>query len=282
MGKIRLKDLRPGQGDRRLAAWEVIKSLQLSFNKIERTNNGFAIIAEDGEIEKMINADSSRKFLDNGFETNDSPLINAKRTLVLTGVDEFVLINSDDEILAEFERVNQGMKVSRIIRLPNNMPVMKVKLDSVSMVQTSLINGIKLFSQHFPPRNLSQDVFVHIPQCMRCYSYEHVRKDCDKGEDFKICSSCSSAGHRYDKCSSGFLKCLSCGGEHPTMAARCPTRKAFVKTKTAEIRSAAKSGRTSYASAASTSAPTTTSANAPSTTAANNQNSNLNQAVCGH
>ena len=63
------------------------------------------------------------------------------------------------------------------------------------------------------------------------------------------------------------------------MAARCPTRKTYVKTKTAEIRSAAKNGRRSYASAASTSAPSMTTANAPGITAANNHNLNQKQSA---
>lgn len=85
---------------------------------------------------------------------------------------------------------------------------------------------------------------------MRCYDYNHVKKDCPKPDTFVICSNCSSPDHNYQNCHSALFKCITCSENHPTLASRCPTRRAMVKNKAKQLRdqSRVRSG-TSYASA---------------------------------
>lgn len=48
---------------------------------------------------------------------------------------------------------------------------------------------------------------------------------------FKACSECAQAGHARKECSSTEKKCLNCEGDHRTLDAKCPKRKAILTQK---------------------------------------------------
>ena len=249
MGRLRVKDSRPSADDsRRQEVWKILQDHHCMAWKVYKAGNGFAITTDDKVIEEITKTTIKTQFSNHGFEVLDPPELNAKRTLVITQADSFVLSKGNDEIKNELERTKTGIKVTEVIRLPNASSIFKLKFESTQMVQKCLDEGILLFSQSFPPRNLNEDVYVSLPQCMRCYSYTHTKKDCPQPATYKICSNCSAVDHTYAECHSAFRKCVTCAGDHPTLAARCPTRRDMVKNKAKQLRdqSRIQSG-TSYA-----------------------------------
>lgn len=87
---------------------------------------------------------------------------------------------------------------------------------------------------------------------MRCYKIEdRVASQCDKPRDHKVCSECAAEGHTWRECTSSAKRCINCGGDHRTLAFKCPLRKAAL-TKAKEE---SKNKPTSYSQAASAPAP---------------------------
>lgn len=251
MGRIRAKDLQPSAGDqRRHELWKVAFDNALEVFRIQKSGNGYMIITSDDTLEKIMEPAIKLKFTEANFEIVDPPELNAKRTLVITNIDDHILMHSDNDIKLEIERANRNIKVTQVIKIPNASSILKIKLDTTAMVRKSINSGILIFSQSFPTKFLAQDIYIHIPQCMRCYSYDHVKKECEKEDSYLICSKCSQTTHRFENCPSIFTKCITCGGDHPTLAARCKKRKEYTTTKAKEIRVQKKtSSATTYAQA---------------------------------
>ena len=250
MGRVKIKDLQPAaEATRRAALWGLIKRLGLAVNRIFKAYGGFVLVVNDDKVESFITPNTKEIFTRDKFEIIEPPELQSKRTLVLTGVDEYILSFSEEELKEAIMDNRPSLKVTKVIKLPDNAPVLKVQVETMQMVQDSITAGIVVNGQSFSSNNINQDIFVHIPQCMRCYSYEHVRKDCKKPDNYLVCSNCASDEHRYTNCHSAFKKCITCSGDHPTMAARCARRKAIIKNTAKGIRSQSRARPSSFAQA---------------------------------
>ena len=258
MGRLRVKDLQPSDNEnRRHTIWSLIDSNKVNVYKVQQTGDAYAIVASDAELEKLLTTECRRQYSEKGFELYEPPHLKSKRTIVLLGVDDFVSDHSNEEIQYQLEN-DKAVKVVEVIRIPNVARIIKVRLETTVMATNLQCKGLSLFGQHFGGQNNIQiDTHVYIPQCIRCYEYDHLRKNCPKSTDYKVCSKCGTEGHRYLDCHSVFTKCLSCQGDHPTMAARCPIRKNYTQEKGKELRDKEKarnqvSSNYSYAQATAT------------------------------
>ncbi len=71
--------------------------------------------------------------------------------------------------------------------------------------------------------------------CMCCYSLEqHYTNECPEGREYKICSECSNEEHVWHQYSKQNKKHVNCGGNHRTLAMKCPKRKEIIKNKRAQ------------------------------------------------
>ena len=70
--------------------------------------------------------------------------------------------------------------------------------------------------------------------CYRCYIYKHIKKNCPKGEQYKICSICATEGHVHTECKAITQKCINCHQNHRTLAAKFPERKTIIRNKIKE------------------------------------------------
>lgn len=257
MGRVRIKDSKPSADDsRRLEVWNVLATTKCVVNKVYKAGNnaGYSIVTQDEELEKITSSGVKEAFSSKGFEVVDPPELNANKTIVVTNADPYILSKTDEEIGNELERTKTGVKVKQVIRLPTARTIFKVRLETSQMAKRCAAEGILLFSQSFPQTAVSQDFYVRLDQCMRCYAYDHVKRECPKPETYKICSSCGAEGHLYTSCCNVFVKCIHCKADHPTMAARCPKRKELLREKSKQLRETTKTRATvSYAAAAGTS-----------------------------
>ena len=221
-----MKDLDPGP-NRKIKVWNTLINLGINVQTVKEAYGGYFILGADQIIEKV--TENAQEFRKNNFEILDPPELKAKRTIVLTGVCEHIPDYSDKEIQDEVTHANPTIRATEVIRIPRNASILKLKLENVSMVSHSLLMGLSLFSQHFSENHIAQDLYANIPQCMKCYSYAHTSRNCDKDETYLVCSVCSETGHRYKDCKTKTAKCISCQGNHATLASRCPTRKEKTK-----------------------------------------------------
>lgn len=83
-------------------------------------------------------------------------------------------------------------------------------------------DGIKL-SYERSITDVTKKPYLNIPQCPRCFSFEHESKNCPK--TVRTCYHCGEDGHAGDECSTSYVRCANCGGDHVAFAFKCPVRK---------------------------------------------------------
>jgi len=118
--------------------------------------------------------------------------------------------------------------VDEVVIIPNVNHLCKVKFSNISSARSCLDNGILLYNQSVPSTNTEKEIFIRLNPCFVCYSYKHQSANCPN-PNLKKCSECAGDGHTYKECKSEAKKCLNCGDDHRTLAARCPVRKKIIK-----------------------------------------------------
>ena len=96
---------------------------------------------------------------------------------------------------------------------------------TTEMADQVVEKGVKIGFQYFQKNNVEKEMFVSIVPCYRCYEYGHIKKNCPKPVDYKVCSNCAQQGHIYSDCRAEVFKCLNCRGAHRTLAAKCEGKK---------------------------------------------------------
>ena len=132
MGKVKIKDLKatPGDPRRRHALWTLAYRLDLSFQKVIASYGGFTVLASDETVELII--EKSSDFQGEDFLVIDPPELRAMRTLILTGVDDFITSHPPVEIKQEIERANRNCKVMEVILIPSNSSVLKIRFENLT------------------------------------------------------------------------------------------------------------------------------------------------------
>jgi len=159
------------------------------------------------------------------------PQLRASRTVLLHKLDTIIYENDISSIKNEIERVNNGITIADIYKFPNSRTV-KITLNSQQAAETVFHGGLLAFNLVVPPRNISQDKYIELLVCYRCYKLDdHVSSQCDKASDYIICSLCSGVDHSYKNCNCRDRKCVNCDGNHSTLALSCPVRKKIISDK---------------------------------------------------
>lgn len=223
MPKVRIKNLRPNDPQRLTRLWECIGTSGIFAQNIIEANKDFIVIANDETIENITARPLKEKATQHGFEVIPPPEAIAKRTLVIKNINKNIQDSSNDEVKESIERSNDVV-VEEVIRIPSAPRLLKIRLESANMATQAINGGLRFMYQSFPPQTLEREIRINIPICYICYSYNHEKKDCTT-PDLKLCSECSEEGHNFRDCNSQIKKCLTCGGDHRTLADRCPIRK---------------------------------------------------------
>ena len=135
----------------------------------------------------------------------------------------------------------KGVKVKKVVKIPNNRHLLKVIFYFSETADNMVANGLQVHYQKSEKRCIERELYIPISPCYKCYSYSHLKNNCDKPENYKICSNCSREGHLFLMCKSIKLRCINCKGEHRTLAARCPKRKEIIRNKIKERKERTKS-----------------------------------------
>ena len=235
MGRVKVKDKNPSQG-RYDTLWEILySSLGLKITRIHRERNVFTVLMNDEELDKLLELENKSIFNENQFELMIPPECTAKRTVAVRGVEEYVMKKRNDEIKRELEEQQAWLKVEDIIRIPNMDNFLKIRMQNTQMVNKAKSSGLLMYGNFINSYNINEEVFIKLNYCSKCYSYEHHKNDCNKG-DIRWCANCADKNHTFRDCKSNKLKCLNCGGEHHTLAMRCPRRKEIIRNKSKNVR----------------------------------------------
>ena len=204
-------------------------------NKIVESKEAFFLITDDNSMDVLLSEDSRRKFVSEGFEIQFPPEYEAARTVMIRNVDSVISQMTENEIVQKIE-IDSNLKVKKLIKIPNSSHLLKIMFQTTAMADRVVEKGVKVGFQYFHKTNIEKEMFVSIIPCYRCYSYKHMKKNCPKPTDYMVCSNCAQPGHIYTDCQIRAYKCINCGLDHRTLAAKCEVRKKIIREKVKERR----------------------------------------------
>ena len=118
MPRVRIKDNRPNGPERRNTLWKCIHESNIIIYKVEKANDAFIIIASDETVEELTTAPKKQIFSKEGYEVLNPPELTAKKTVVITSVDEYITGHTKEAIQSEIARSNTWAQVEEVIILP--------------------------------------------------------------------------------------------------------------------------------------------------------------------
>ena len=231
MVRIRVKILQhDGQSKKPSVVHCIAKAEALVFRIVE-SRDAFFLIVDNENMDHLLRDKSIELFTDKGLEIQTPPEYEAARTVMLKNVDEVIAGMIIEDIC---KGIDENIRVKRVVKIPNNTHLLKIIFESAQTADKIVKEGLVIYFQKFEGKNVEKEIFIPITPCFKCYRYDHLKRNCPKPDDFKICSNCSGEGHVYTECSSLVFKCINCQEYHRTLAAKCPIRKSIVKQKIKE------------------------------------------------
>ena len=148
-------------------------------------------------MDRILKDEVRQRFSLKGLEVQHPPEYEAERTVLVRNVDSTISARSEARIA---EHISAEFRVKRVIKIPNSNHLHKILFNDVAMADKAIQQGLRIHFQVFQDRNIEKEVFVPVVPCYRCYSYEHLKRNCPKGEQYKICSICTTEGHIHTEC----------------------------------------------------------------------------------
>ena len=124
------------------------------------------------------------------------------------------------EILEEINRANEGIKGVEVVKFGDHSHVFKLELENFEMATKVLERGLFLFNMRVAPSQMERERFFDVLICFNCYALDsHTSENCPTPGKV-VCSG----EHSFRDCKSQTKKCVNCGGDHHTMAMKCPQK----------------------------------------------------------
>lgn len=259
MAKVKIKHPSPCQAIK-LKLLEILSVNLIYATRLIPNNDGYTTLTrKEEDIDKIFTEEVSRDLRSNNFTPILPPEIRSKRTVIIFNVDKYIFEHSESEIQQEFQSKNQWIGgIEQIFKFPNKN-IMKIQFSNTNAAKKACESGILGFHMSIPEHSIKLEEFIPINTCMRCYKLEdHYTSECQKDKSYKICSECASPEHTWRECKSEVKKCINCGGNHRTLAFKCPEKKKAIEAKTEEKRNKSKQ---TYSQAAANTMPTPTITN---------------------
>ena len=201
--------------------------------RIIELHDGLVVLTKTNEdTDKILSKEVSKELKKKNFDPITPPEIKAKRSVILTRLDDYIYKNTKEDLRQELIANNlwiQDEDIEEVFKFPNSNTV-KIIFTQASTAKVAKDNGVLMCSMSVPPTQIKEETFIPITTCMRCYALEdHLTNQCPQPKDYKICSECGDSGHTWQGCKNTNKKCINCIDNHRTMAMRCPKRKKIYK-----------------------------------------------------
>lgn len=234
MARIKVKHPNPREPETRTKLLETLSKHQIFATKIVPLDDSLIVLTSDTiEAEKIFGSTCNSELLKQNFAPILPPEIKARRTIILTRIDDYIYNNSEEEIKEELAQNNSWIEdgITEIYKFPKSN-TLKITYNQQEKASKSTNNGLLMYHMRVPPHQIKQEEYVNLQTCMKCYKLEdHHTNQCPQNPDFKICSECGTEGHQYRTCNNQIKKCINCGGPHRTLAMKCPIRKKAIQDK---------------------------------------------------
>lgn len=238
MTRVKIKSPNPRDPRRTTKLLEILSCNDVYVTRLIPVHDGFIILtSSDNELDKIFNNTTDKELEENEFTPQIPPELSSNRSVLLFRVDNHIYDNTERNIRTEIENQNEWVgQISKVSKFISGGNIIKVTFSETQKAKKAQESGLKMFSMRIPSHDIKQDEHINIMTCMRCYKMEeHSTAQCDQDRNYKICSECSSPNHTWRECDAGENKrCISCQGQHSTLAMGCPTRKEIVNKKRKE------------------------------------------------
>lgn len=228
MGRIKIKHPSPTR-EAKGKLLEILGKNNIYAARIIPLRDGYVVItSRDEEVDSIFSPECHENLRTENFTAVMPPDLKAKRTILLFGIDEDAFDHTPEEIRDEIYRINDYTEdcIEAIYKFPTSR-VIKITFCNTAPALRAQDIGVKLFNTRVPPHQIQKEEYHELKNCLRCYAIEdHVAAQCPKPREYKICSECSEEDHTWRECNASQKKCINCGGEHRTLAYKCPQRKA--------------------------------------------------------
>ena len=146
MPKIKIRDLRPSNHNRKQVLWNILmRSNLLVYQMKELGRSAFLIISSDEVVEKLLSTNMKEKLKKENFEVQTPPEFIANKTIVLRNVDAMITQVDPEELRQDLENRNDWIKVEEVILIPNAPKIIKIRTESAAMAKTAVEKGIYIY-----------------------------------------------------------------------------------------------------------------------------------------
>lgn len=227
MPSIKVMNLVSGD-QRRDELWTCIGHFNLKAWSVQEAQGVMYIVTEEAELENYFVNSVINHFWLKGFDLLAPSELGSLSSVVVRQIEPSYKNKSTEEIINSIGQQNQWTSVDEVVFLPcqSEQVMIKIKFQTRKQAQRALHEGVKIFDQFIPPKNIEQEVYTRITSCIKCHSYSHTKNKCSKTVS-KSCIKCGEEGHERADCRAGAgrLHCMTCGrNDHQTYDKGCPSR----------------------------------------------------------
>ena len=238
MAKVKIKFKHKNDPRHRLGLLEIMARNQIYATRILSISDGYLVITRtDEDLDRLLSKDILAQLTKMDYTPITPPELKAKRTIILSRLDEFIYSNSEDTLINEIEDKNTWIdqnEITDIYKFPKSNTI-KITFMQSNTAKQATEKGLLMCSMSVPTDQIKVETYIHITTCMKCYQLQdHFTSQCKKPADYQICSECGEQGHSWRNCTNTTKRCINCGDDHRTLAMRCPLRKKIIEEKKKE------------------------------------------------
>ncbi|KAK8374599.1 hypothetical protein O3P69_012753 [Scylla paramamosain] len=203
-----------------LNRFHALTGFVLTYWKKEEDVLGVYVISEH-HVDFSMTADVRANLAEEGINVVKTEEYIAHCTLIARDLPRSLQEKSLEDIANDISSCN-GVKVIRVDWKGEDSLFIEFNTieDADKVLKSS--GGMKLSYERSIVR-LKKKPYLKVPQCARCFSYEHEIDTCPK--TVRTCYHCGEEGHGGDECSTDYVRCVNCHGDHVAFAFKCPKRK---------------------------------------------------------
>ena len=218
--RVKIKHGHPTAQTRR-GLMSLLRMKNINIYRLLDLQDGWAIVCQTWQdVQGVIGMETDLTRMN--IEIITPPSMRNKCTLVVKKIDNDIFNYTDEEIIHEIEQHEPGAvgNVKEIYKMQEHN-ILKIKLENLTLATKMKNLGIKLFGCIC--NIIEYERNNRIPQCMKCYAYEHTSAACNT--TILTCSECAQTGHTWKTCEERVKRCVTCQGAHRTFSAQCKIRK---------------------------------------------------------
>ena len=174
MVRIRVKITQHDGASKKEALWQGLHKAKAYVYKMIQAKEAFFLVT-DGEQAELILKDHVRQFLrDKGLEVQMPPEHVAMRTILVKGLEWYVVSKSEEDIKHKIQSEYPDWKLDKVVKIPNTDKLMKLVCANVRTAGEIIDKGLTIFNQRFAGKSLEKEMYINVTPCFKCYKYDHV------------------------------------------------------------------------------------------------------------